>query len=1068
MAPFILGLDLGPNSIGWAMLAMDPETAEPCGLADTSAAQHPPMGVRVFEAGLQNFDTAKEASLNQSRRTARSMRRNHARRNARRRRLRELLAAADLLPGDDDSLAALMRQDPYELRARALTGSLNRHELGRALYHLGQRRGFKSNRKSGDAKEDEGILLEIGQLEQAIKAAGCRTLGQYLHHLADGADGPDLVRLRARHTRRDMYEAEFDAIVAQQREHHAAALTNTTVAALREAIFFQHPFEVTEERRAKAPSRANLHRAPSVRPCPLERGELCAPKGDWHAQEFRILKEVANLRIAEHHGRDRELTPEERKAVIDRLASKDRVKFDDLRKLLAKRGVDPDAKFNLERGGRSGLLGNSVEYKLAANFKKSWQAVPDADKAELRSLLVHAEDPEEVAAVLVRCGLDTEKATKLKSWTPADGYLGYSLAAVHKLLPYLREGLDEYAAIEKAYPDRPAAGRVDKLPPVGSPDLPPDLAYLTNPIVRRALVEVRKVVNAIIREHGVPARIVIELAREMKEGREQRRETGKRIRDREKERAEAAARVAELGGNPHSRSDVNRWLFWREQGGICVYTGRPIPASELFHGGEWEVDHILPRWRSLDDSYMNKVLVHREANEAKGDRTPAEWLGAGSETFMQLLRRADTALERSGLPFPKYRRLKTLELDTDEFASRQLNDTRYITRVVALYLGLLYPPELRVGEKAIQTCRGGLTAELRRQWGLNNLLPPLHNADGEPVVSGRTDSEGNPLKSRDDHRHHAIDAVVVALSSRRILKRYQDYWKMRTKLADGNRPDFPKPWDALLADVRDAAGDIIVSHRAQRKIAGAFHEETFYGPARDRNGAVLADRYVTRKTLAALTGKMIDNIRDEAVRRLVTARLRESGWDGTSKDLPKDWHTRPLLMPSGVPVRKVRIEVPIKNAARLKHRYAILGNNHHIAIVGSTAKNPDGRPARLWAKSVSTMEAAARVRREGKTVVERDYGPDKELVMSLARKESVWISSPVTGERALCVVQIISGSPVLSSGMDLTLRDARDSRPAAEGNKSPFKRIKSFKTWPEFRIEKVQVDPLGRIEAAND
>jgi len=866
-----------------------------------------------------------------------------------------------------------------------------------------------------------------------------------------------------------MYLAEFEAIVARQQTCHPDLLSAPLVSRLRHTIFFQHPFEVTEERRLAAPSRANLHRAPSVRLCPLEPGQYCCPRGLWEAQQFRIHKETANLRVSEHLGRERVLTAGERQVVLDLLMSKDRVKFDDIRKALAKTGVDPDAQFNLERGGRSALLGNSVEHKLATTVgRPAWRKVAEQTRQRLRDHLVQADDPTDLIAVLQGLGVEPESIEKLVRWTPADGYLGYSLEAIRKLMPLLADGLDEFEAIQKAYPQRPGSSRFATLPPLSSSDLPTDLENLTNPVVRRALVEVRKVVNALIREHGCPARIVVELARDMKDGAERRREEAKTLRDRERVREEAASRVAEFGGNPRSRDDVNRWLIWEEQGRHCLYTGQPIPVSELFAGGEWEIDHILPRWRSLDDSQANKVLVHRLANKEKGDRTPMEWLGESSEAFRQLLRRA-AGLQHSGaLSRGKFERLKRAELDTEDFAARQLNDTRYLTRAVVEYLSLLFPPELRTGEKAIQSCRGGLTAELRRQWGLNNILPDLYDAKGEPLLSDRVDDDGKPYKSRDDHRHHAIDALVIALSSRALLKRYQDYWKSRDHHPEPGRPPFPVPWDTLRDTARDLASRITVSHRALRKISGAFHEETFYGPARNRDGEIAADRYVTRKRLDTLTGSNIATIRDDTCRRLIEDRLRIHGWDGQSNTLPKNWHAEPILMANGIPIRKVRIEVAIKNARQLKHRFAILGNNHHLEIVASAETDDQGAPRAMWATAVSTMAAADRVRRQGLPAVNRDHGGGKVFVMSLARKESVWIVNPVTGERIIGVVQKLTGEPTPSSRFDITIRDCRDSRPATHGNKQPFRRISSFVDWRKHSITKVQVDPIGRIRQARD
>ena len=152
--PFTLGLDLGSNSIGWALI----EEGENL-IVD--------LGVRVFPEGVENFDTKKEKSRNEDRRTARGMRRQIGRRARRKRRLRDALIESGLFPpgrGDQDRLQQL---DPYELRARALDERLSAHELGRVLLHLNQRRGFLSNRKKdrGD-REVKGMLEEISNLAE--------------------------------------------------------------------------------------------------------------------------------------------------------------------------------------------------------------------------------------------------------------------------------------------------------------------------------------------------------------------------------------------------------------------------------------------------------------------------------------------------------------------------------------------------------------------------------------------------------------------------------------------------------------------------------------------------------------------------------------------------------------------------------------------------------------------------------------------------------------------------------------------------------------------------------------
>ena len=968
-----------------------------------------------------------------------------------------------------------MAWDPYELRAKGLDQALKPFELGRALYHLGQRRGFKSNRKSGKAVDDKGMLADIGQLARDIEGEGARTLGEHLFHLSQDdkhRHNPlelGLVRLRKRHTRRDMYEDEFAQIITAQTPHHGTTLNEDFVAELNRVLFFQHSFELTEERRRKAPAGANLHRAPSVKNCPLVPDERCCPRGEWIAQQFRLLKELNNLKISENYGIERALTQRERDAVLMALATADKKTFAQLRVILAKLGTDPHAVFNLEWGERNNLKGNILDWKLSTALgKRAWQQAKTDLKKQLRDALLHEEDPEDLVRILLDAGVTENRAERLKSWLPPDGYVAFSKSALELIVPFLEQGFNEYEAIMQAFPERIQSETFDKLPALSDKSLPPELRDISNPIVRRTLVELRKVVNALVREHGKPSRIVVELAREMKSGPDARRRFSRMRAEREKMRVEAREAVESLGGNPNSRQDINRWMFWKEQGGICPYSNKPIPQSELIHGGEWEVDHILPHWQSLDDSQMNKVLVHRLANAEKGDRTPAQWLGMESEVFRQLIQRVEGMAKSTGLPYPKLLRIKQEKVDTDAFSLRQLNDTRYASRAAVQYLNLLFPELLRSGERAVMSCRGGLTAELRRQWGLNNVLDDLVDAEGKPVQSEDRDSEGTPRKSRADHRHHAIDAVVIALSSRKNLKRYQDYWK-----ADGvgePGPRFLDPWPGFRSDVIANAARINVSHRPLRKIDGALHKDTFYGQAKAANSDPIPGRYVTRKPLKDLTGKSVAQIRDPFVRSLIEAKLRGAGWDGKTNSLPKGWAQNRICLPSsaishGIPIRKVRIEEPLSNVIHLGHRHANSGSNHHVAFY--VELDPANDSNELKVRLVSRMEAARRARRERTPIIKRDYGENCRFLMSLSRKESLLIQSPDRRWSTLCIVQSISGS---SEGkkLDIMLRDARDSRLATSAQKKPYLRIRSIKRWAGLVFEKVSVDPLGRVFPAND
>lgn len=1066
----VLGLDLGPNSIGWALLNAEFENGEQVRETGLIAA-----GVRVFEEGVDNFDSSKEASRSQARRMARSARRRQRRKKERRIRLRELLQSSGLLPGDTPALQEVLAVAPYPLRAKGLDERLALPELGRVLYHLNQRRGFKSNRKQERGDKKTGTVKEgISQLRELIAEAGARTLGEFLHRTAHEKDvngRPKLqtgdLRLRNQYTERAMYEHEFDAIWDAQAAFHPDVLTPDLRQKLRdEVIFYQRPFEVTEQRLATMPKRANAWRSPTVRRCPFT-GEKVLARGHWLAQQFRIRKEVNNLAVfSVDYGGRRELTPDERECVTQALSENRERKFDDLRKALnALRtklkddarapGTDPDQeRFNLEEGGRTKLNGNTVEHALiAAIGKKQWPKLTEDQRTVLRmefsDLVLDEDDPDKFDSRLRNLfgpfRLSDEALSKLAKFHLPEGYMAYSQTAVERILPRLVQGEVEYDAIRNAGLRAKETESRDKLLAQDLHDL-----ELPNPVVKRALFELRKVVNAIVREYGRPERIIVEMAREMHGGKEARTERSKRMNERNREHERIAREVQKLGKQP-TMSNIKKYMLWEEQDGTCAYTGRKIGVAQIF-SGEIQVDHVIPRYRSLDDSLMNRVLSYADANRAKGDRTPYEWVGGTPEHDRML----DCVKRMKKMPGSKKARFAQDKFDANEFVSRQLNDTSYIAREAVAYLELLYPPNERVGQQRVGTTRGNLTDELRRQWGLNDIL------------SSVVDGKGEPLKTRDDHRHHAVDAVVIALSSRRHLKAYQDYWKrrdVRSSADDKDRPVFDPPWgtpDEFRGNVAGVIEGINVSHRVQGRIRGGLHEKTYFGKTGDHG------KFVFRVPLNDDTSPNdIDNIRDRQILALVKDHLKSRGWND-GEEVPKGAFAELPRMKSGVAVRRVRVTRSMNDPLGFTgkdsdepFRFAQLGNNHHIELVEvQTGENK----AELRCRVVPMINVARNVRQRGLPMVGNDLPENARLLLSLTRKDSVLARDPETGKDVLCVVQKMSGEPVLSGTIDLYLRDARDARKATEGNKTPFKRFKSLGSWLDYQVRSVRVDPLGRIQ----
>ena len=220
-----LGLDIGTNSIGWCLYDDDTIVG---------------LGSRIFSDGR---DPKSGASLAVDRQDARAMRRRRDRYIGRRDALLRELTTHGLMPKDKDAAKALEREDPYELRVKALDEKLTPYELGRALFHLNQRRGFKSNRKAdrtSGAGEDGKIASGTKALDMAMEEAGARTLGEFLLgrevkrvRMRPEADGYDF------YPDRKHYEAEFAAIWAAQTKHHSDLLNDDARDAIHRIIFFQ-------------------------------------------------------------------------------------------------------------------------------------------------------------------------------------------------------------------------------------------------------------------------------------------------------------------------------------------------------------------------------------------------------------------------------------------------------------------------------------------------------------------------------------------------------------------------------------------------------------------------------------------------------------------------------------------------------------------------------------------------------------------------------------------------------------------------------------------------------------
>ncbi len=1017
---YILGLDLGTSSIGWGLIRTQPAPR------DVLAA-----GVRIFPEGMDR--TRGEKSLNQDRRLSRSLRRQICRRARRKAKLLHALQEIGLLPADESQLKLLLQnEDPYKLRALALDEKLEPWQVGRALYHLGQRRGYLSNRKTGSDKDGK-VAAGISGLQNNIDAANCRTLGEYFHKV-----DPHQERIRGHYTSRAQYEHEFELIWATQARYHPAVLDIANKKRIKEAIFFQRPLKTQKF---------------LVGGCEFEPGRKRAQKGSLAAQEFRLWQTINNLKILYSDGSERYLTDEERVSLHDELQARKNLSWAGVRTLL---GLLESTRFNLERVRKSGLQGNITAATISSVLgKKTWKALGSQGQEQLVADLLNIENESALRNRLRRAyGVDSDKEDKLiaKSLGLPKGYLHVSAKAARKIAAELaRTGHDNGRGLtydqacsaagyihtkplEKGnrnllpFPGRPARDKRDRTvehdPLVANSLVTVD--NLRNPLVERAIYQLRRVVNAIIKKYGKPALIRIELARDLKSSKKQRENYEKQQKINEEANKRAAKALVDYGIPNPSRSDLLKYRLWEECGRTCPYTGKSISQDALFGDHpQFDVEHIIPYTRCLDDSYMNKTLCYRPENEAKGNLTPWEFYHQNEKSYEAVLQRAKK------LPYPKFKRFARDALkDLDEFVSQQLNETRYISRKAVEYLSQL-------DGVRIETVKGGTTALLRRAWGLNNIL----DAGGE--------------KTRMDHRHHAVDAIVCALTDRAAVQKISRYSAMsqgRLRISG-----YPEPIKDIRIKVENILNKVLVSHKTLRKVSGPLHDDTLYGKGLNEEGE---SRAVIRKKISELNEKDIlgegrSIIRDPAIRRLARAHLKKHGTFKNAfqnKDNPFGRTTR-----SGkfIPINRVRVltdrsVVPIGKPGKKGRsgtlRYVWTRNNHHMEIF--EVRKPSGET--VWdARVISVLEAMRRLQR-GEPLVRRDHGKDKKLVMVLHQNDMVKLSH--NGEEVLCRVE------KMDQNRNIVFRRHQD---ADKDWRSSIK--KRPETLRQANPRKIEVNVLGEI-----
>ncbi|WP_042224718.1 type II CRISPR RNA-guided endonuclease Cas9 [Oceanobacillus manasiensis] len=828
---YSIGLDIGISSVGWAVINLDKERIEDLNSRMFDVAENPKNG----------------SSLATPRREARSARKRLRRRRYRVGRIRNLIIKKGLLSEVEADHLYEWQDGDFDIwliRVNGLERKLTEREFARILIHYAKNRGFKSNRKSETNESEGGVLLKaVRENALLMEEKGYRSVAEMLvlDEKFNGKKrnkGGDYSHVLAR----DEIEKEIKDVFENQRKYGNEFATINIEKEYIDIWSSQRPFSSQDDIAKK------------IGNCTLEEDQKRAPKFSYTFEKFRGLDKINRLRIISTEGPQRSLTGKERQEVMNSMLTKKEIKYKDLRKVLQLKDCERFNELYYDPGDTNEKNENKIFISLAGYYalKKIVKEVEGKTLAEsyrpidydtfAYAVTVYKDDHDardylsneyvnkngKRVSNLANRHYSSELIEALLNLSYSKfGHL--SLKALNKIIPFLEEGLLYNQACEKAgYNFNQKVGdKKEKFLPV----IPAD--DIANPVVIRALSQTRKVINAIIKRYGSPSSIYIELARDMGRHYKERKEIEKQYNNNWKLNEKAKNQIHELHpeiSNPRGH-DILKYKLWEEQDGRCAYSLRPISQEKLFDYGTAEVDHIIPYSRSFDDSNANKVLVLARENQNKQNRTPYEWFGNDEVRWDKYISYVNSLKVRK----KKKDLLLKQNFDdeqAEQFKSRHLNDTRYITRFLKAFIDDNLQFRGEEGNKQyVYTVNGAYTSLMRKRWGFN--------------------------KNRSENDlHHALDAVLVAVSlpfrhrvsnyfkhselhSSQILKRkgerFPEPWEGFSKELEARMLQNPEKLKLALESLSLASYDgdflnrvkpIFVSRMPKRSVKGQIHEET--------------------------------------------------------------------------------------------------------------------------------------------------------------------------------------------------------------------------------------------------
>lgn len=817
----ILGLDLGVGSIGWCLIEK----------MDDGTSTIKKLGSRIVPLSSKESDSFKQGSAiskNQERTKKRTARKTYDRYQLRRKELTEKLKELNCYPNEE--LFLLNPLELWSIRAKAACEKVTLQELGRVLLHINQKRGYKHSRQNSDDSKETVFVSEVNSRFDLLKQKR-QTVGQYFAEKMKESTVSNekndkkhyTFRIKDQVLPRKAYEDEFFKIMDTQRSFYPELLSKTLVDELHGAIFYQRPLRSCKHLVSICEIEKQNIVTPDGREITI--GPKVAPKSSPIAQICKIWESVNNLKISNRKNDILYISPEKKAQLVEYMQTNATLKVDKLYEILE---IEKKDGWWAGKAVGKGLQGNNTRIKLQdalaslpeekqkelLSFNITIEEIVDKETGEvvnvieknivkeplykLWHLVYSIKDSEELKAALIKFGIKDETALEnlCKIDFVKDGYANKSVKAIRRTLPYLIQGyVYSQACALAGFRHSDYLTKEENISRTLKNFIPQiKKNELRQPIVEKVLNQMINIVNSLMNiEGGNFDEIRIELARELKQSREERNEAWSLINKNEKRNKEIADIISKEYNLVPTRNRIMKYKMWEETGHVCIYCGQTVPLKEFLDGVDYEKEHIIPKSLLFDNSFSNQACACRKCNQEKNNRTAYDFI---QETRSPI--ELDNYVDRINNMFAKkqigktkrdhllasykgYQSRKSMGKETDadkqlweSFIERQLRQSQYIARkAVELLQSVCHN---------VTTTSGSVTDFVRHAWGYDDVLHDLNfnrfrdagKTEIVTIISNGVETKKERIKDwtkRIDNRHHAIDALTIALTTPSIIQR---------------------------------------------------------------------------------------------------------------------------------------------------------------------------------------------------------------------------------------------------------------------------------------------------------